>query len=344
MPLYSRLGVYSQADLDALSATGAPRVFEYWGHEATYLPIETWPLWHWRKDNYRTREGRGHAWAHENAAFVDWLREYVAENGPVSARNIDHERNQRTGSWWGWSDVKRGLEWLFLIGDLTAADRNRFERVYATPEQVIPARIRALDPLTPADSRRALVATAAANLGVFTAADAADYFRMTKPEALTALAELEADGVIEPVRVDGWRDNAWMHARQPVPRRVDAHALLSPFDPLIWFRPRAERLFDFHYRIEIYTPEAQRVYGYYTLPYLLGDQIVARVDLKADRVSGVLQVKAAWAEAGAPAHTAVELAASLWEAAAWQGLHTVLVHEKGNLATELTIAVSAARH
>lgn len=340
MPLYSRLGHYRPDDLDALAGGRKPQVFEYWGHEATYLPIESWPLWQWRKDAYRARSGARSEWATENAAFIAWLRDHVAEHGPTTARAIDHDRNQRSGTWWGWSDVKRGLEHLFVTGDLTSAGRNRFERVYATPEQAIPAAIRALDVPEPAVARRALIATAASSLGVFTAADAADYFRMSKPEALAAIGALIDDGTVEPVSVDGWNDAAWMPTRQTVPRRVEGAALLSPFDPLVWFRPRAERLFGFHYRIEIYTPEPKRIFGYYTLPFLLDDQIVGRVDLKADRASGVLLVQAAWSEPGAPARTADALAAALWRAAAWQGLERVDVRSKGNLAQSLQRAVA----
>lgn len=342
MPLFSRVGPYQLEAIDQLANARTPKTFEYWGHEAAFLPIETWPLWQWRMQAYQQRQGRWHTWATENAPFVHWLRDEVAANGPTTARAVNHHRNQRSGSWWGWSDVKQGLEWLFLIGELTSAGRSRFERVYATPEQAIPRHIRALEVPSPDEARRQLVATAARNLGVFTLADAADYFRMTKPEAAAAIHRLQADGEIDAVTVDGWRDEAWMHTKATVPRRVDVATFLSPFDPLVWFRPRTERIFDFHYRIEIYTPEPQRVYGYYTLPYLLNDKIVARLDLKSDRQSSALRVKSAWAEQDPPPETASTIAHSLREAARWQNLDDIVVEQKGTLARELAQAIADA--
>lgn len=337
VPLFSRLGPYELTDFDALAGGRTPRVFEYWAHEATLLPIETWPLWQWRRHERATEPSRWREWAEANAAFVSWLRDYITAEGPSAAHSIEHHRNRRTGAWWGWSDVKRGLEWLFLTGELTSAGRANFQRLYATPEQAIPAAIRAAGIPSPETARRALIETAIVNLGVFTLADVADYFRMRKPQVSDVLATLEEEGTIMRVAVDGWRDTAWIRSAQQVPRHITAATLLSPFDPLVWFRPRAERLFNFRYRIEIYTPEPQRIYGYYTLPYMLGDQIVARVDLKADRATSTLQVKSAWREQDAPPHTAAALASSLWQAARWQSLDEVVVHDKGTLATALKV-------
>lgn len=339
MPVFSRIGDYQPAHLDALGHKPRPRVFEYWGHEATFLPIEAWPLWQWRMRRHREQPSRWRSWAEENADFVSWLRDHISERGALCAREIEHERNRRTGTWWGWSDVKRGLEWLFLIGELTSSGRSGFERRYATPEQAVPAAVLAAPGVPEHEAKRLLVETAARNLGVFTLADAADYFRMRKPETAEAIAELSAAGRLVPVEVSGWRDRAWMDAARAVPRNVEAATLLSPFDPLVWFRPRAERLFDFHYRIEIYTPAAQRVFGYYSLPFLLDDRIVARVDLKADRKAGVLVVRSAWSEDALPPGSAAALCSELRRAARWQGLDGVTVEPAGNLAAALTAAI-----
>src|SRR5690606_15764053 len=223
-----------------------------------------------------------------------------------------HDANKRSGPWWGWSDVKRGLEYLFAWGDVVSAGRTRFERRYALPEQVMPQHI--LDTTVErSEAQRQLIEIGARAHGVGTATDLADYFRMSTAEASTAIRSLQEEGVLEPVTVEGWTRGAkplpaWKHRDATVPRRIQTAALLSPFDPVVWFRPRAERLFDFHYRIEIYTPEPKRVYGYYSLPILLDDRLVGRVDLKSDRKAGILRVQSASHAADAPAAPAARLA------------------------------------
>ncbi|HZK59544.1 MAG TPA: crosslink repair DNA glycosylase YcaQ family protein [Cryobacterium sp.] len=235
--------------------------------------------------------------------------------------------------------MKTGLETLFRWGDVVSAGRERFERVYGLPEQVFPTELRERQ-IGRHDAHRELVSRAARAHGIGTARDFADYFRLKSAATQTAIRELEDSGELIPVEVPGWARGgkaaaAWLHRDARLPRRMDAAAVLSPFDPVVWERARALRLFGFHYRIEIYTPEPQRVFGYYSLPVLLGDTIVGRVDLKNDRQAGVLRVQAAWAEEGAPADTAERLASVLREAARWQGLGEIAVVQRGTLAAGL---------
>ncbi|MBF0671664.1 MAG: YcaQ family DNA glycosylase [Salinibacterium sp.] len=340
LPAFSRLGAYDKTQLDRLTFDPAGGHTEYWAHEAAVIPLETWPLLRWRMEDRRTKAmGDPEHWAHSNQPMLDWLRDELAEKGPLAASAIEHDANRRSGPWWGWSDVKRGLEYLFAWGDVVSAGRTRFERRYALPEQVMPQRI--LDTTVErSEAQRQLVEIGTRAHGVGTAADLADYFRMSTAEASTAIRSLTDEGVLEPVTVEGWTRGgkplpAWKHRDAKVPRRIQAAALLSPFDPVVWFRPRAERLFDFHYRIEIYTPEPKRVYGYYSLPILLDDRLVGRVDLKSDRKAGILRVQSAWQEADAPAETAARLAPLLQQAAAWQDLGAVDVVDRGTLAPAL---------
>jgi uncharacterized protein YcaQ len=256
---------------------------------------------------------------------------------PASA--IEHDSNERSGSWWGWSDVKRTLEWMFRTGEVVCVERRRFERVYALPDQVLEPALLSSD-LSEVDAVRELVARAASALGIATEADLADYWRMLRPPVRAAVSELVDAGVLLPVTVPGWTTGArptpaWLHRDARRPRRIETAAVLSPFDPVVWFRPRTERLFDFHYRIEIYTPEPDRKFGYYSLPVLVDDRIVGRVDLKSDRKAKILRVQSAWSEAGAPDETAARLAPVLERAAAWQGLDGVTVSDRGDLSPAL---------
>ncbi|MFC5929562.1 winged helix-turn-helix domain-containing protein [Cryobacterium melibiosiphilum] len=335
MPAFSRLGSYDKAQLDRLSTGREARFTEYWAHEASLVPLDTWPLFHWRMQQFRDRSTDSpDAWSNANRPMLDWLLAELAEKGPLRASEIEHDANKRSGPWWGWSDVKTGLEVLFRWGDVVSAGRIRFERVYALPQQVFSAELRGRD-IGSVDAHRQLVSRSARAHGIGTAADFADYFRLKTAPALAAIRDLEDAGELLPVTVPGWGAPAWLHRDARLPRRIDAAAVLSPFDPVVWARARALRIFDFHYRIEIYTPEPKRVFGYYVLPVLLGDRIVGRVDLKNDRQNGVLRVQAAWHEADVPADTAGRLAAVLRETAAWQGLGEIVVAPRGTLAGAL---------
>ncbi|KZX22758.1 winged helix-turn-helix domain-containing protein [Rathayibacter tanaceti] len=289
---------------------------------------------------------RARGWAAENRSTLDWLRAALAD-GPLRASEIEHEANVRTGPWWGWSDVKRGLEMLFRWGEVVTAGRTRFERSYGLAEQLLPRDV--LESEVPvADAVRELVRRAARAHGIGTLDDLADYHRLLQAPTRLAVDELVDAGELEPVEVRGWERGGrplplWRHVEARRPRALRIDALLSPFDPVVWHRPRAERLFGFHYRIEIYTPAAQRVHGYYVLPVLLDDVIAARVDLKSDRRRRVLLVQAAWREPGAPADTAERVAALLVEAAAWQGLDAVEVVGRGTLAPALLAALTERR-
>ncbi len=347
LPLFARLGPHPR---DALvAATHRGELFEYWGHEASFIPVELHPL-------LRHKMARGHesAWgglvrlAKEQPQLIEAVFDEVAARGPISAGELSMGGG-RTGPWWGWTNAKAAVEYLFWCGRVTARRRPNFEREYALPEQLIPAAVLARPTPDEDDARRDLLVLAADALGVATAKDLADYFRLNVPRARPLLDELVEDGRLVPVRVDGWKDRAYLHPDARSPRKVRARALLSPFDSLVWERSRTERLWDFRYRLELYTPAPKRTYGYYVLPFLLGEHLVARVDVKSDRVNGRLLVHAAYAEHGPghppPAHVATELSAELHELAAFLGLGngvTVAVPTKGDLAPELSDAVAAA--
>lgn len=340
MPLFSRVGPYPAGLLERVASKKPRAVFEYWAHEASLLPVETQPLLRWRMAE--AREGKGiyrrlMRFGAEQAGFIQDMLAEVRARGPIAASNI--EGHKGTSSWWGWSDAKHALEWLFWAGLVTTHSRRpSFERLYDLPERVLPSAI--LNAPTPSteDAQRALVEISARALGVATAGDLRDYFRLSPQEAYPRIEELVEQGTLIPVTVKGWQKKAYMHAEARLPRKVRARALLAPFDPLVWERSRAERLFDFRYRIEIYTPASKRVYGYYVFPFLLGERIVARVDLKADRLRGVLRVQAAYGEPHAPAETASELWQALEEMALWLGLGEVEVAEAGDLAAALAAA------
>ncbi|BCB87717.1 winged helix-turn-helix domain-containing protein [Phytohabitans suffuscus] len=333
LPIYSRLGPYPTALLDRAAYGRPPELFEYWGHEASLIPTALHPALRWRMAG-------AHAWggvrriADEDPKLVDWVRDEVRVNGPLTAAEIEHEAPRETGNWgWNWSSVKRALEYLFWAGEVVAARRNgSFARVYDLPERVLPAAVLAAPTPTPAEAYRELVAVAARSLGVAAEIELRDYFRLPVAGARAAIPELVEAGVLVPVEVRGWRQPAYLHADAKLPRWVRGDTLVSPFDPLIWERARTERLFGFSYRIEIYTPAHKRVHGYYVLPFLQGDRFTARVDLKADRKAGVLRVPAAWLEPGAdPDTTATGLAAELRRLAGWLGLSEVAPPEGGDL-------------
>ncbi len=279
LPLFSRLGAYQRPLLDGLAYGGRRRrLFEYWGHEASLLPIALQPLLRWRMA--RARDGRGiygglARFARERAPFIDAVLKEVATRGPLAAGELT-EGGRGEGGWWGWSDGKTALEYLFWTGQLTTAYRRGFERVYDLTERVLAPEILAQPTPEPAEAQRELVAMAARALGVATAADLRDYFRMDVAETRLRIAELEEAGRLAPVTVEGWDRPAWLDPMATVPRRAEACALLSPFDSLVWDRARTERLFGFRYRLELYTPAHKRTHGYYVLPFLLGDRLVAQ--------------------------------------------------------------------
>jgi uncharacterized protein len=343
LPAYSRLGPYAKDLLD-VAAYRRHELFEYWGHEASLLPVDAQPLLRWRMAQAAAGEagwGRTRRIAEERPDLVAHVLGRVAAEGPVGAGTL-HDGERRGGPWWGWNETKVALEHLFWSGRLTTATRTRqFERLYDLPERVLPAAV--LEAPTPpaAEARRALVERAARAHGVATERDLRDYYRLGVLEARAAVQALAAEGVLVPVDVQGWRGPAWLHRDAVVPRRVRGCALLSPFDPLVWERARTQRLFGFTYRIEIYVPAPQRVHGYYVLPFLHDEALRARVDLKADRAAGVLRVAAAWLEPGEDAcHVAPALAGELRQAAAWQGLQQVDVADRGDLARELRAALA----
>lgn len=346
LPIYARLGSFDRSLLDRLTFARGGRYTEYWAHEAAFLPTTDWPLWRWRMEHYRDYyAARPDSWASANTATLDWLRAELRASGPLPASAIEAdavigaESTARRGPWWGWSDVKQGLEVLFRTGEVVSAGRTRFERAYGLPDQVLPSAV--LDrTVSRADAHRALVSHAARAHGIGTASDIADYFRLKAADVAPALADLAEAGEITQVSVDGWGRPGWLHAEARLPRRIEADALLSPFDPIVWERARAERLFGFHYRIEIYTPQPKRVFGYYVLPVLQDEALVGRVDLKSDRQAGVLLVQAAWHEAGQTIDVE-RLAALLRRTAEWQGLESLEVMPRGDLAPALTAAVRA---
>lgn len=332
LPLFARLGPYDRAALDRLVFPRRGGYIEYWAHEAAVIPVETWPLLRWRmRESRGVRTERTARWREANAALLDHLRSELLARGPLAASEIDHDENVRAGPWWGWSGVKTGLEILFRTGELVSAGRTRFERVYALPEQVLPDAVRDLD-VPRDDAHRALVAHSARALGIGTVSDIADYFRLRTDDTTAAVRSLVDAGELREVAVPGWGRRAFLHRDARMPRRISAAALLSPFDPVVWERDRAERMFGFRYRIELYTPAPKRVYGYYTLPFLLDEALVGRVDLKSDRQARVLRVQSAWREPHAPDHAAARLAPLLRETAAWQGLDEVEVRDRGDLA------------
>ncbi|CAN5375672.1 winged helix-turn-helix domain-containing protein [soil metagenome] len=328
LPAFSRLGSYDRALFDraAWGPMRTRRRFEYWAHEASLLPLDLHPLLRWRMAQ-ADRGERGWTslkrFATERRSEAMALLDRISGEGPLAASDFDGSKGN--GGWWGWSDTKATLEWLFWAGHVTTATRrNSFERVYDLPERVIPPAILALPTPDAATAQRALVERSARAMGVATAIELRDYFRLAPDETRVAIDALVEEGVLLPVTVKGWDKPAWLHRDARVPRRLSGAALLAPFDPLIWERARAERIFGFRYRIEIYVPAEKRVHGYYVLPLLLGDQIVARVDLKADRQSGRLLVQRCHLEPGTPGETRERLAAELRRMADWLGLGEVV--------------------
>ncbi|MFO1151230.1 MAG: crosslink repair DNA glycosylase YcaQ family protein [Alsobacter sp.] len=344
VPLYSRLGAYDPTLLDkAAYGRRGRRLFEYWGHEASLIRLELQPALRWRMA--RAARGQGiytglARFAREHEAFVETIHRSVEAQGPCTARDLGavEGRTGSSGGWWGWSDCKKALEFLFWAGRITTATRRGgFERVYDLPERVFGAEV--VEAPTPAEdeAQRTLVMVAAQGLGIATERDLRDYFRLDPGDARSRIQELVEAGRLVPVKVKGWAALAYVTPEATRPGKIAARALVSPFDPLLWERNRTERLFGIRYRLEIYTPEHKREHGYYVLPFLLGDRIVGRVDLKAERAAGRLVVKAAHRDGQADSADATQaLAAELRDVARWQGLETIAVEPKGDWSAELS--------
>jgi uncharacterized protein len=349
-PIYSRLGPYDLHFLDRASYSGKDRkLFEYWGHEASLLPVQTHRFLRWRMERAAKFIG---TWgsvarlAKNRPEIVRKVKEIVAEHGPASSGEIERhlllERPRGKGGWWGWTETKTALEWLFWCGTVTTATRRNFERLYDLTERVLPSTILNAPILPVPDAQRELIRIAAGSLGLTTELDLRDYFRLPIDEAKARIEELVQAGELVPVSVDHWK--AYLHPEAKIPRRVEARALISPFDPLIWERKRVERLFQFRYRIGIYTPANRREHGYYVLPFLLGDRLVGRVDLKADRKERSLRVLASHAEPKVDRLKVAEaLANELDSLASWLSLEKISVIDRGDLAKPLRGALES-RH
>jgi uncharacterized protein len=339
MPLYSRLGPYDPGLLERAAYRKPRELFEFWGHEASLITVDLQPLFRWRMERAREYVWGGMLRVFEQQPdLVAGVLEEVRKRGPLTAAEIEDDTPRRKDNWgWNWSAVKQALEWLFYTGQVTASERTTsFARRYDLPERVLPAAVLNAPTPAPEDAFRALVEMSGRALGVAAEIELRDYFRLPVAGFKRALAELVDDKVLVPVTVRGWKPVAYLHHEAKLPRWVRAATLLSPFDPVVWERNRTERLFGMNYRIEIYVPAAQRLYGYYVLPFLLGDSLAARVDLKADRKAGELQIPAAWLEPGHdPVETAYALAAELHRLAGWLGLATVSRPVRGDLAGPL---------
>ncbi|HEY4240535.1 MAG TPA: crosslink repair DNA glycosylase YcaQ family protein [Kofleriaceae bacterium] len=338
LPAFSRLGAYPLSSLDSLSYSAPRELFEYWGHEASLLPVSQWPLWQWRM-------AEGHRWQGvkrmgRRKAFLASVLDQIRARGPLGAGDLEGGTKRPKSGWWEWSDAKRAVEHLFWNGDVTVSGRRGFERLYDLPSRVLPPSILAAPTPEPLDARAALVEIAARALGVATLSDLRAYFHLSAEVAREAVPRLVDSGALLPVQVEGWDQPAFRHASAvATPIDPTRASLLSPFDSLIWYRERTERLFGVRIRLEIYTPAPKRIHGYYVLPLLLGDRIVARVDLKSDRAESTLRVQAAHVEPGSPPKpVAAALAAELSRMSSWLSLSRIAISGTGNLAARLKTA------
>jgi uncharacterized protein YcaQ len=340
LPLFARLGPHPRDLIWDAAADG--EIFEYWVHVASHAPVELHPLMRWRM-------AERHQWTslerfrQRRPGYIDEVLGHIRDEGPIVAADLD-QRDAPKGPWWDWDDGKLALELLFHMGGVTCVRRRSdFARVYELTERVVPQEVLHRPTPTERDAHKELLVLAARSHGVGTDDDLADYHRLKTLASRALLRELVEDGRLQEVTVEGWDKPAYLHPEAVLPRRVDARALLTPFDPVVWYRQRGVRLFDFEYKIEIYVPKPKRRYGYYVLPFLLGDRLVGRVDLKADRVAGVLLVPGAYAEAGVdPVTIAEPLAEELRAMAAWLGLDAgITVDRRGDLAEPLRRALAA---
>lgn len=338
LPLFARLGPHPRTLIPDATADG--ELFEYWVHAASHVPIDQHHLYRWKME-------RDHVWSdyfamnERRPGFADEILRRIEREGPVAAGDVS-DRDGPKGQWWDWDDAKVVLEYLFWKGVLSARRRaSDFARVYDLAERIIPAHVLARPAATEEEARRELLVMAARYHGVGTLDDLADYHRLKLTPCKTTVRELVAEGRLIEAQVEGWDKPAYLHPDARMPRRIDACALLSLFDPVCWHRDRNERLFGFHYRIEIYTPEPKRRFGYYVLPVLWGESLVGRIDLKADRANRALLVPGAFTEDGFAdsGALATDLARELWSMAGWLGLERVVVADRGDLACPLRAAV-----
>ena len=358
MPVFSRIGAYDRAILDALaghepaSADGPPRsrlrreLFEYWAHQASLIPFDYQPLFRWRMAHADQESWNFVARvAQEQPELIERVLALVAERGPLRGAEASVESPARAArAMWEWSEGKNALEYLFYEGRISTAKRVRFERLYDLTERVLPQSVLELPTPSEQEAQRELVRIAAGRLGVATEDDLGDYFRLPRKASRARVSELREAGELQQVRVEAWSASGFALRKLRAPKAIRARALLSPFDSAIWSRKRTTRLFGFDYRLEIYVPAAKRVYGYYVLPFLLGDTLVARVDLKSDRQAGALLALGAFAEDGVDhAYVASELAAELRELADWLALERIEVTRRGDLSGDLAAAVSSSR-
>lgn len=347
LPLFSRLGSYSRELLDRAVYESPRSLFEYWGHEASLLPIELYPAFRWRMENARADVG---TWKHvseyarDHRPELDRLLVQLREGGPATAGalNVDTAKRRRGASdWWQRSSTKVGLEALFWMGEVATRQRRHFERIYDLPERIIPAKVRK-QTLTPEQAQRTLLNIAARAMGVATESDLRDYYRLPLLETRAALNSLCESAELRRVAVEGWDAPAYLHRDAACPEQIAASTLLSPFDSLIWERSRAQRLFDFRFRLEIYTPSHKRVHGYYVLPFLLNERIVARLDLKADRAANTLRVIAAHREDhGQPAEITAPLCEEIQRLAHWLELKRIAFGRRGTLSKSLRAEMTA---
>jgi uncharacterized protein len=336
LPMFARLGPHRRDLIPQMIEAG--ELFEYWAHMASLVPVEMQPLFRWKMEQAHIWSGLAQ-FARENVDYIEAVYDEVVDNGPLIASELA-DPGKKQGPWWGWNHGKQALECLFSAGRITARRRANFEREYDLPERMLPADVLAAPTPSPDDARRELLALSARSLGVATARDLCDYYRLNIPATRPRIAELIEDGRLVEVDVEGWKERAYVDPNAARPRRIDARTVLSPFDSLVWERARTERMWDFRYRIEIYTPAPKRQYGYYVLPFLLGDALVGRVDLKSDRRAGALVAQAAWVEPNADAgEVAGELADELREVAMWLELERVDVRPRGDLAGLLRAAM-----
>lgn len=328
MPLFSRLGVYDKSELDNLTGGFNPKLIEYWCHEASIIKTDELPLFHWRMN-----DNRYHNWDETLGA---WISKELAERGPLTTSDFEHPSHSRKGSWWGWSDVKRTLERMFYCGALVSGGRSGFKRVYALPEQVLPSKLLE-NPPTQDDAQKQLLVMAAKSLGVGNQKDLTDYFRLQSSKVGHLLQELVEDGRLLKVDVSGWKTDGFAVPKVNLsPSKHKGTTILSPFDPACWNRDRTSRIFGFDYKIEIYVPEPKRRFGYYSLPLLHNGELIARLDLKSNRQENILQVKSSWAEeSNANRFPTTAVAKHLRQVAKWQGLNSIEIADKGNVALEL---------
>lgn len=333
LPLFSRLGPYDRTLLDRF-VYDDHEAFEYWGHEASLIRSDLQPLLRWRMAGAHQWTGM-REWATEQGELIERVLGDVLADGPLSAGELDAGERKK-GPWWGWGDTKRALEHLFYEGRVGAVRRGTFERAYCDPGLIVPPTVAASPTPTPRDAMVALLDRSARGHGIGTAKDLADYFRLPIGKARPLIDDMADEGLLQRVTVAGWKHQAYRHPEAVLPRRIDACALVSPFDSVMWERDRVERVFGFRYRIEIYVPKPKRVHGYYVLPFLLGDRYVARVDVKADRAGSRLLVQAAFAEDGVDEFAVAErLAGELRTMSTWLGLDDVTVRNQGDLAPAL---------